>query len=73
MKDNQARRPLDPVVKNRLQRRHLRNRRDTLVIGILEATKIGDDERVSVIRAEANKVNAMLASNEKEYHELTAN
>lgn len=45
----------------RRQRRHLINRRDTLVLEIVRCTRLGDTERVGFLRSEANKVNSMIS------------
>lgn len=55
-----SRRPIDKITIAR--RRHLKNRRDTLVMGILNAEKSGELDRAAIIRQEVNKVNSLLNS-----------
>jgi hypothetical protein len=54
------RRPAEVEFIKRKRRRHLTNRRNTLVMNIVAATKAGDHGRAEVNRAEAEKVNRML-------------
>ena len=56
----QGRRPVDQAMIQRAQMRHLKNRRDTLVMSIIAAQRAGDLERVTIIREEANRVNEKL-------------
>jgi hypothetical protein len=54
------RRPAEQEFIKRQRRRHLTNRRNTLVMNIIAATRTGDEEMVQVNRLEAEKVNRML-------------
>jgi len=56
------RRPVDQLYCCRKNRRHLVNRRDTLVCELVRAARVGDVDRVPFLREEANRVNMMLAS-----------
>jgi hypothetical protein len=65
------RRPLDQLYICRRDRRHLINRRDTLVSEIVKASRFGDVDRVPFLQDEANRVNSMLASLLAQERELT--
>ena len=67
---SEFRRPVDAVIQSKQQRRHLINRRNTLVCEIVRSTKAGNPERVPFLRAEANRVNEMLGVVEAKYVEL---
>jgi len=65
------RRPVDQLYTCRKNRRHLVNRRDTLVSELVRAARVGDVERVPFLRNEANRVNAMLADISEQVQQLT--
>jgi hypothetical protein len=65
------RRPLDQLYVCRRDRRHLINRRDTLVSEIVRAARFGNVDRVPFLRDEANRVNEMIASLVSQEKELT--